>query len=149
MKPSNPNTYQSRLLAKLERIQKHKTRLNGKSLRLQLSSSTETEPETHNLIATDLINFKNTSTIFRSQEKAFLILKGNEEKSPENSKIQKYCLVFCVHIGLLIMYLQGLVLCLLLNSAKIPSGLVFLLTTISIIGYILFKVCNIYCFLSF
>lgn len=129
-------TYQRRIAEKLVRIQKQKRRLSGNSLIPSASSSTPTPGSTPISTPSSSINDLSRLSVSSSTES----LRSFHLQSQPESKIQKYCLVLCVHAGLVVMYLQVVILGIALNTTNIPSGLVFMLVTIGVIGYLFVKV---------
>lgn len=133
---SSIQSYQSRIAAKLIRIQKQKRRLSGNSLIPSASSSASTPTITPTSTPSSSINDLSRLSFSSSSSTDSLRSVGLQSQS----KFQQYCLILCVHAGLVVMYLQVVILGIALNTTYIPSGLVFMLATIGIIGYVFVKV---------
>ncbi|XP_055854494.1 uncharacterized protein LOC129918144 [Episyrphus balteatus] len=127
-------TYQSRIAEKLIRIQKQKRRLSGNSL---IPSGSKVTPDT-TPSSTPSTSTTDLSRLSVSSSTESLRSINLQPKS--TSTLQEYCLVLCVHAGLVVMYLQVVILGIALNTTHIPSGLIFMLCTIGIIGYVFVKV---------
>ncbi|XP_055917143.1 uncharacterized protein LOC129949606 [Eupeodes corollae] len=150
---TNPNespiqSYQSRISEKLIRIQMHKRRLSGNSLipsSSSISSASLTPKSTSTSVSTPLSTTPSSSTNDLSRRQSFSSSSSTESLRLSRthlykSKLHEYCLVFCVHAGLVVMYSQVVILGIALNTTYIPSGLIFMLSTIGLIGYIFVKV---------
>lgn len=131
-------SYQSRIAEKLIRIQKQKRRLSGNSLIPSSSSiATSTPNSTPASSPSSSINDLSRLSISSSSTEC---LRSLNFQSKSQSKFQHFCLILCVHAGLVVMYLQVVILGIALNTTNIPSGLIFMLATIGIIGYVFVKV---------
>lgn len=129
-------SFHERLVSKAQKLQRHtKTKTDMKQFEINFAQNQKVQQEIPNECE---ITATSTSALTVQP-----ITKGEEIKAAKATlthTVQQKLFKICVYCGALFAYLQLFILTVALNTASIPPGLVFMISSLLLIAFIVFKV---------